>query len=489
MKNYTSDEDVILEKTRYDIFRHLLPVIVYMILFGAAGIVGNILTFIFYTFKSKRSTTVMLIACLAMVDLIVCVLFIPNIIEMWVNVKYTASFICKLAHFVGLWAVACSGLILWVVAIDRHRKICRPFGKQMTLVTAKYAVIAIVSFGLVLSVRNFANFDSVEVNVVDHDVNMTVQGRYCTTRDDDSYIVSVTIFTVIDFLLMLMVWLTLAVAYSHIIYTIFKLQKKRKRLHQNPKVKTLDINNPSYEIERQDEINTNSQQGHGSFSSAVHTEETEEHRKVDPVKQHENSERASILSNELGSSSYGDDKYAIDLDISTESRQSVQPRVSVTPTCSSIQESRPSDENTTEYSSSCDIEHLPDAGTLSPGNHSKSTMQKKFHRHKKPKRYNSAKCAVERNLTFKMLAVSIVFIVCFTPYFIIKILMREVLKTGEEYELNLWAQISLRLPYMNSVFNPIVYCAFNPKFRLYIKGVFLGLVFGCFRKTKYLFKS
>ncbi|XP_045213813.2 octopamine receptor-like [Mercenaria mercenaria] len=445
MRNYTSDNDDILERTRYDIFRHLLPVIICMILFGVAGIVGNILTFIFYTYKSKRSSTVMLIACLAIVDLVVCVLFIPNIIEMWVNVKYTSSFMCKFAHFVGLWTVASSALILWVVAIDRHRKICSPFGKQMTLVTTKYAVIAIIVFGFALSVRNFANYDSVEVNVKENDLNITIQGHYCTTTDDDKYTVSVAVFTIIDFLLVLMICLTLAVAYSHIIYTIFKLKKTRKRLHPKPKVIEMEISTPSHEAQSQDEIST---------KQPTSDKDENEKRKV-------------------SSSSYVDGKQISDLDISTEdSRQSVMSNDAATRTSSSVQDSGPSDEYPSDCPSLRDTGHLQDEVTLSSGSHSKSTFQKIFNGHKQPKRYNSAKCAVERNLTFKMLAVSIVFIVCFTPYFIVKILMREVLKTGEEYELNLLAQISLRLPYMNSVFNPVVYCAFNPQFRLYIKSFF-----------------
>ncbi|XP_045211377.2 tyramine receptor tyra-2-like [Mercenaria mercenaria] len=488
MNNYTIDGNSILERTRYEIFRHLLPLIVCMILFGAAGVVGNILTFIFYTYKSKRSTTVLLIACLAIVDLIVCVLFIPNIVEMWVNVKYTASFICKLTHFVGLWTVACSGLILWVVAIDRHRKICSPFGKQMTLITTKYAVIAIVVFGCTMSVRNFANFDSVEVDVKDHERNETIHGRYCTTRDDASYTVSVTVFTVIDFLLMLMVWLTLAVAYSHIIYTIFKLKKKRKRLHQKER---LEIHNPSYEAEGQDNSGTQPQQSQSSFPSTSDTMKNEEQNSIKrPFSEHENSDRSSILGNTPSSCSNGDGKQILELDISTEdSRQSVLSGDSVTPASSSITNPRPIEEQTNENSSSHDIKHLQDERAMQSDSCPKSTLHKRFRRRKTPKKYNSAKCAVERNLTFKMLAVSIVFIACFTPYFVIKILMREVLKSGEEYELNIWAQISLRLPYMNSVFNPVVYCVFNPQFRLYIKSVFLGLISNCFRKTKYLFKS
>ncbi|XP_060583077.1 D(2) dopamine receptor A-like isoform X2 [Ruditapes philippinarum] len=480
--NTSVDVEVILEHARYEIFRRLLLVIVCMVVFGAIGIVGNSFAFVFYAFKSKPSSTVRLIACLAMVDLIVCVEFIPNIIEMWVNVKYTASIMCKFAHFIGLWTVACSALILWVVAIDRHRKICSPFGKQMTLVTIKYAVFAIVIFGFVLSVRNFANFDSVVVNVKDPGSNSTVKGHYCTTRDDSGYVVSVTIFTVIDFLLMLMVWITLAVAYSHIIYTIYKLKRIRKRLHNKTNVTTTEMSNPSYVNEENDESTTqiengpyplkDTMDGHGAIheDNDGHCHENDKSDELNILK----TNISSVISNQVLTVSLNDD-------------QAIQD--SLTEPGTSTEDSQQYKSKTDYLSSSHDTEHLPEnEHSSSTKTLAKSTLKRMFHKmtHKK---YNSAKCPVERNLTFKMLVVSLVFIICFTPYFIVKILMREVMKSGEEYELHLLAQIALRLPYMNSVFNPMVYCVFNSQFRFYIQNIFKTFFSKCFRKSQYLFKS
>ena len=485
--NSSVDEDTILEQARYEIFQHLLLVIVSMIVFGVIGIVGNSFAFAFYAFKSKPSTTVTLIACLAMADLIVCVEFIPNIVEMWVNVKYTASFMCKFVHFCGLWTVACSGLILWVVAIDRHRKICSPFGKQMTLVTVKYAVIAIVVFGCALSVRNFANFDSVAVDVKDPNSNITVKGYYCTTRDDASYVLSVTIFTVIDFMLMLMVWITLVGAYSHIIYAIYKLQRKRKRLHNKTNVKNTEMSNPSYVI---DESTTQTQEDVEQLKGSA--EGPEEHGAIDEYIEHhqenDKSDRESILKTTVNLKSSGRKQIIEDIS-SHDFEASAQSNDSLTQQVTSTEDTSHSNRNTDEWSSIGDSDHLPKEKTSSHNSHTKSTLKRMFHKIKKHKRYNSAKCPIERNLTFKMLVVSLVFIICFTPYFIVKILMREILKSGEEYELNLLAQIAIRLPYMNSVFNPAVYCVFNSQFRFYIRNTVKTIFTTCFTKVMFLFKS
>lgn len=495
MMNYTVDDDKALEQARSEIFRHLLPIIVCMIVFGAAGIVGNILTFIFYAFKTKRATPVLLIACLAAVDLTVCVMFVPNIAEMWVNVKYTQGGLCIFAHFAGLWAVACSGLILWVVAIDRHRKICSPFGKQLTLVTTKYAIIGIVVFGFLLSVRNFANFDTVGVDVKLHtDQNSTVKGHYCTTRDDPDYIASVTVFTVIDFLLVLMVWITLLIVYSHIIYTLFKLKSARKRMSTKHKDREVEISTLSHETEYSDSTNV---------SREAHTSEVEEHssdrtegkgvhqadRNVTTLKRSDNksilkkvfrlrpslktaislNDERKVKFNESPVQKNQKDKEftnveRADSDVKTPENQSEQGELSLSHVSDSLQDSghSPSDEQS----------------------HSKRrTWGRKKHR-----KYNSAKSARERKLTLKMLTVSIVFVICFTPYFVVKIWMREVLKSGEEYELSLLSQIALRLPYMNSVFNPVVYCVFNPHFRLYIKEIVYSFAAKCFSKSRHVFR-
>jgi hypothetical protein len=476
------DEEVILEHARYEIFQHLLLVIVCMVVFGAIGIVGNSFAFAFYAFKSKPSSTVRLIACLAMVDLIVCVEFIPNIIEMWVNVKYTASIMCKFAHFIGLWTVACSGLILWVVAIDRHRKICTPFGKQMTLVTVKYVLIAIVMFGGVMSVRNFANFDSVVVNVKDPGSNITVKGHYCTTRDDSGYFVSVAVFTVTDFLLMLIVWMTLGIVYSHIIYTIYKLKRTRKHLQNETNVNNREVSNPSYVIDESEESTTKIEDRPETFKEYTNGHAT---HSVHPENRQRNTNKVGISKTNITPRSTSSKQI---LDASLNNRiVSVQSQDSLTETGISTEDSEQSNSYTNDLSSPDNTKDLSGKGHSSPPKpRTKSTLKRIMHRVKKRKRYNSAKCPVERNLTFKMLVVSIVYILCFTPYFIVKILMREVMKSGEEYELNLLAQIALRLPYMNSVFNPVIYCVFNSQFRLYIQNVFKTFFSTCFRKQKKL---
>ncbi|KAL4223223.1 hypothetical protein ACF0H5_016695 [Mactra antiquata] len=241
MVTVSEDDKQLLREAQSKLFRNLLPLIVILIILGLVGFLGNLLAIIFYFTKTKRTSAVMLIGCLAIADLIVCVLFIPNIVEMSVNVLYTENIPCKLAHFSGLWTIGVSCLILCTIAIDRHRKICSPFGKHIEIHHAKRIVIGIVVFVFCLAFRDFFTFDTAPVEVkVDGD-SRNVTGYYCTTHDEKEYEVPVTIFSVIDFLIVLTVWGTLIICYSQIIFTLFKVIKKEKTLVENKPIGLVNI--------------------------------------------------------------------------------------------------------------------------------------------------------------------------------------------------------------------------------------------------------
>ncbi|KAL4223276.1 hypothetical protein ACF0H5_016748 [Mactra antiquata] len=403
MVTVSEDDKQLLREAQSKLFRNLLPLIVILIILGLVGFLGNLLAIIFYFTKTKRTSAVMLIGCLAIADLIVCVLFIPNIVEMSVNVLYTENIPCKLAHFSGLWTIAVSCIILGVIAIDRHRKICSPFGKHIEIHHVKRIVIGIVVFGFCLAFRDFFTFDTAPVEVKVNDDSRNLTGYYCTTRDEKHYEVPVTIFSVLDFLIVLIVLVTLIICYSHIIFTLFKVIKKEKTLVESKPTGLVNIASctDSHDITEENQL------------SSIVIQDDKESKATSPEKT-------------------VPDEHSVDHDGHSDNDQL---------------------ENTTK-------QH---------GKHSST-------------KHTNAMSAVEKNLTIMMFVVSVVFTACFIPYFVVKILMRSVLQTGEEFELGLGVQFALRFPYLNSVFNPIIYCYFNPHFRDYVKELLKGLFLVCRRR-------
>lgn len=399
---------ILLDQTQLEISTRLLPVIILTAFLCAVGITGNILAMVFYATRCKQTTTVTLIQFLAIVDMVVCFLIIPKVVEMIVNIEYTVSYFCKLTHFLSLWAIACSCFILWVISIDRHRKICKPFAKQITLPIIKYIVVAIVITAFALSVRNLVIYDTIPVNISTSYDNKTVTGRYCTVTDNHHYKAIVYIFFTSDFLFILTVWITIIVTYSHAIFVILRRQKKLRRKHE-----TGNADNKH----RKKSYPRDNTEGEDTFEKSDYSSCNESHEDI---------VETSFVND-------GDD--------------------------TKIPASRP--------------ERPPFTIESNNGDFPIDSLQRRIKRWRKKKiphvTFAGIRNPLERNLTVMMCTASIIFILCFTPYFVVRVLMRMVLGSGVDFELRVAIQFLLKLPFLNSVFNPVIYCILNPNFRKYIK--------------------
>lgn len=74
----------------------------------------------------------------------------------------------------------------------------------------------------------------------------------------------------------------------------------------------------------------------------------------------------------------------------------------------------------------------------------------------------------ERNITIIMFVVSVGFCFCFMP-FVAWNIIKEVYSTAGKMEKNAGIQFVVRMPYLNAVINPIIFCLFNPQYKNYVK--------------------
>ncbi|XP_045202025.2 D(3) dopamine receptor-like [Mercenaria mercenaria] len=407
MQDTNKSGDDILYQTQHKIFKRLLPVIVCIAILGAVGIIGNILAMIFYTTKSKRTTTVNLIISLSIVDFMVCLLVIPNLTEVILNVGNSQRFLCKVTHFLSLWSIASSCILLWVISIDRHRRICKPFAKQITIHAVKYIVAGIIIFTFALAIRNLIIFDTVAMEISTSSINRTTIGYYCTVTDDPDLKIIVSSFYALDFLLILVAWVTIIVTYSNAIFILMKQRHKMKR--KPPKV------------------------------------------------QHNITLELSITETSCGAcDADGGSEWNIseDLDISR-----------------GVDKESPYRDDNDKAQTSQEGSHRPPMLTLNPKALTVCNLSKRNANDiiKSYVKLVAVKSVIERNLTIMMFAASIVFILSFTPFFVIRVIMRIYLGAGIDYELKTGIQFALKLPVLNSVFNPVIYCVFNSKFRKFLK--------------------
>jgi hypothetical protein len=275
----------------------------------------------------------------------------------------------------------------------------------MTMSTVKYLVVGVTSFTLLTAIRHLVTFDSVEVTLKIHASNTTVKGYSCTISDDLELIALV--FYAIDFLVLLMIWITVIVTYSKIIYTIVK--RRVTMTNSLPSQQNCQNVEQCSSLRNKRDI---------KYSN----EEENDNAHINPTRNLSKDDKDIISISEIKTE---------ETDIFTIAK--------------------------------CSTEHTKKQCIKSEKNVWKT-------------KYVSTRIRnpSEVKLSLMMFAVSMIFILCFTPYFAIRIFITVLLDSKIDYDLNAGLQFGLKLPYINSVFNPIVYYIFNPNFRRYI--------FGCFGK-------
>ena len=382
-----------------------MPLIVLMAILTVFGCFGNLVAAVFYSRMPQKSTTVNFIIGLCISDFLVCVLIIPNIIELMSNVNNTSVAACKISHFVGQTLISLSCLFKWLISIDRHRKVCAPFGKQFSSRSTKYSCIGIAVFAIVVAIRNLIVYDIVQVRFQSKKTNGTITGGYCTTRDDSWYVGLASAFMVADFLIILAVWISSIVTYVQIIFIVVKLNRRWRNCNHKESKAGLK-HSSDVELVRECHGNQDTQYSR------------ERHDNQDTQYSRENFNSNNILF---------DNK----INIETIPKQ---------------------------------LQHKASDKSGGSSNVTQSAL-------------NGPN---ELKLTLMTIVISIVFITSFVPYFIIRLLMRVFYHSGEEYELGGGEQLALKLVYLHSAFDTIIYVIFSQELRQFIKRIFCN-VFSFFK--------
>ena len=151
MENITSNEtlsmrnDILLENFNEKMLQILLPAIIYAAILMFVGIPGNGVVLYVYFFKWRRSTSRMFILYLAVFDLICCMTILPmEIVTMRYSVMMDKPILCKIFRFSTYLMNGSSALVLLGIAIDRFRRICRPYQRTFSEKISKYICIGAV---------------------------------------------------------------------------------------------------------------------------------------------------------------------------------------------------------------------------------------------------------------------------------------------------------------------------------------------------------
>ena len=219
--------DRTLEDLHKDVFQDYLPVIITLIFLAVIGVVGNAVTIKYYMSKDTRKPVIWLILSLAKTDFCVCLLLFAAAAELSVNILFRSAILCKIIYFLDYAIIYTSIMILALVSVDRYRKICKPFGTQVSLKFSKCAVLAQVITAFLISSRAWVTYDVVEITFVNVS-RQTVVGYQCETTDAEYFAFAVGFFHYFDTVTVGAIFVVFVIAYSLILRALVIHREKVK---------------------------------------------------------------------------------------------------------------------------------------------------------------------------------------------------------------------------------------------------------------------
>ncbi|XP_046331804.2 orexin receptor type 2-like [Haliotis rufescens] len=226
------DLDLQLHLNNNKYAQQVVPAILFLAILMLVGCIGNSLVFYVYHLKMKRSTTRLYILSLAAFDLLNCVVCIPHeIADMRYNFTFGRYALCKVIRVLIVFSSFGSGSVLLVVAVDRYKKVCRPFQKQITLRTAQVAVTICTVASCLLSLPAFVIYGS---RTVPTDI-ISINGSDCSISDEYINSPFPLLYNGIHFSIFVPSVLCLIVLYSLIKRQVGKQHSYRNKMncHQN----------------------------------------------------------------------------------------------------------------------------------------------------------------------------------------------------------------------------------------------------------------
>ena len=179
--NSSVDYDALLQIENSFEAKVLTPVTVYLIIMMVIGVFGNLLVLYVYKFRFKRSTSRVFILSLAAFDLMTCLLGMPyHILDMVYPYMFVWDEICKAFSFSLTFTILASIFVLDLIAIDRYRKICIPFEKQLSAAGTKMTCWVTALIAAVLAIPIIFIYGSADVDT--RIPNVT--GKECYVSND-----------------------------------------------------------------------------------------------------------------------------------------------------------------------------------------------------------------------------------------------------------------------------------------------------------------
>lgn len=223
LENDTAD---LVEELNDRMTQAVMPVTIFVGIECAFGFFGNLLVIYAFLFHYKVCTFKYFVVCLAIIDITCCLSTMPGemVTQLYWYV-YPASIrgVCKVKSFLNVFTVSAEALCLLTIAIDRYRKVCRPFGWQIKPRVAKYicGLLYVLAFIIALPTPFLWGLRSQKKQYQNSTITVThceKDGRFEKTNYPIYYISTVMAIVTLFLILMLI----------HYVFVAMKLMKERR---------------------------------------------------------------------------------------------------------------------------------------------------------------------------------------------------------------------------------------------------------------------
>ncbi|XP_045188136.2 type-1 angiotensin II receptor-like [Mercenaria mercenaria] len=139
MENGTID---LAEQLNDEFTQAILPVTIIVGIEVVFGFVGNLLVIYVFLFHYRVCTFRYFVLCLAFIDITCCITTMSGeVVTQLYWYVYPVRELCKIKSFFNVFTVTAEALCLVTIALDRYRKVCRPFGWQLKPRVAIYLCV------------------------------------------------------------------------------------------------------------------------------------------------------------------------------------------------------------------------------------------------------------------------------------------------------------------------------------------------------------
>ena len=253
-----------LENLNDEIFRTYFPAVIYTAVLMMVGTPGNLIVIYIYYFKWRRSTSRMFILCLAKLDLVNCITTLPvEIYIMRYSVMLDIPLVCKLSRFMTYTMNSSSALILIGIAVDRFKRICKPYQHAFSVINSKYICIGSVLISVSITWPAIVLYGTRRIHIGNiAGTSCLIENRYDSTPFPNIYFVFMGLMTVVIFTALSMMYYFVGLQiYKHRVFKRKRCSQIEMIVEENSTEKSMDgnlanENSPNISNENGNKINT-----------------------------------------------------------------------------------------------------------------------------------------------------------------------------------------------------------------------------------------